>query len=350
MKKIVLCFVVATILVCSHYSAHACTSFAVYSDEVIYAMNFDYYETDIRLVVGDNNGTKAFVMQFKYDNFFTSTVWMNDKGLFGSSQEQHPVEEGISRLGKDELFLVELVYHISEYNTVEEMQGFIEKKRFRQWGNNTIHTLLADIEGNAVIVEVGENGNELVPIIDDFIVMTNFKNSNFRDKQYQEVLGTGGTDRYRKAYKHILENKDNFNLDKAFEGLKMTSNSRATLCSMVFKPEENCIYVALNADFDKLWKISIDDKTIETFRGFEESLKLNIPTNGILASDLVNNNYSNYQPYIEGNSQQRSKDLYLGPPRRRIPFLTYSLFGLLLVLPVSIIVLMKSRRKMKVKA
>jgi len=217
-------------------------------------------------------------------------------------------------------------------------------------GYNTIHTLLADIEGNAVIVEVGENGNELVPIIDDFIVMTNFKNSNFRDKQYQEVLGTGGTDRYRKAYKHILENKDNFNLDKAFEGLKMTSNSRATLCSMVFKPEENCIYVALNADFDKLWKISIDDKTIETFRGFEESLKLNIPTNGILASDLVNNNYSNYQPYIEGNSQQRSKDLYLGPPRRRIPFLTYSLFGLLLVLPVSIIVLMKSRRKMKVKA
>lgn len=285
MKKVLVCLMLT--LVISIAPAYACTSFAVYSEQPLYAMNFDYSPTEIRFYVVEDRekDLSVFAMTFKYGTLYASTVVMNDKGQFGCSQSQYPAETGKSKRSRDEIFSYEILgLHIAEAN-LEEVLSQLEKKRFVHWENVTAHILLADIGGNAAIIEAGADENEIVPIADDFIVMTNFKNSDFRGQPYKQVAGAG-SDRYIKAYKHIVANKDNFSIDAALEGLEKTAQ-RITLCSMVFVPKENNVYFALNRDFSKLWKLSIADKTIETFRGFEEKAKFPIPEEGVLAADLL---------------------------------------------------------------
>ena len=58
--------------------------------------------------------------------------------------------------------------------------------------------------------------------------------------------------------------------------------------------ETNSIYVAVDRDFDKLWKISIMEETAETFKGFESPMKIKIER-GIKLSDLKELTYYNTQ-------------------------------------------------------
>jgi len=304
MKKVLVSFILVTIICIT--PAYACTSFAVYSEQPLYAMNFDYSPTEIRFCVVEDRekDLSVFSMTFKYGYRYASTVVMNNKGQFGCSQMQYPAETGKSARSEDEIFSHEILGLQMKESYLEEVLLQLEKKRFVHWENVTAHVLLADVSGNAAIIEAGADENEIVAITDDFIVMTNFKNSDFRGQSYDRVAGTG-SDRYIKAYDHIVANKDNFSIDAALEGLEKTAQ-RSTLCSMVFAPKENNIYFALNQDFSKLWKLSIDDKTIETFRGFGESAKFPIPEEGVLAADLLKSNAEEDEGADEGADEDAS--------------------------------------------
>lgn len=298
MKKWMMIILVLAVSYCTINPVFSCTSFAVYSEEAVYGMNFDFPETELRFVVEQGNDMNVFFMQFKEGNSYQPTVGMNEKGLFASIQMQYPQITGQNGRGSDELFVPELAGYIGEHNHVKDVLQALERKTLVQLRDLTLHNLLADPEENAVITEVGENGNELLPCSGNFIVMTNFKNSDFKDKPYDKITGTGA-DRYIKVYNYISENMEHFDSDKALEGLKMTVQHKSfpTLSSMVFVPSEKCVYVALHRNFDKLWKISIADKTIETFKGFDINLKYRIPQKGILASDLIHDNYEKVEPY-----------------------------------------------------
>ncbi len=319
MKRLVQYLTVLLILLISLYSGQACTSFAVYTQDVIYGMNFDFPVTEIKLVVNDTNETKSFAMMFKQGDSFLPTISMNDQGLFASTQMQYPSETGKSERSENEFFVSEIQLYMDRFKTVEEVLSYLENKKLVHHNSYTLHNLITDPEGNAAILEVGEDQNEFVKIDDDFIVMTNFKNSDYRNIPHDSVTGVGA-DRYQKVYQHIIDNKENFDINTAFEGLKMTSQGGGgpTLCSMVFKPKENTVYVALSRNFDKIWKIAIEEKTIETFQGFSKNIKLQIPNSGVLASDLINSNFKNYDsPYnkaVEGavnDNQNKSFNILL---------------------------------------
>jgi hypothetical protein len=303
MKKLIIAILFFLLVLTPLNHAYACTCFAVYSDKPIYAMNFDYPETELKFVITEDKETKALFMQFKVGNNFSPTVGMNDKGLFVTTQMQYPQIPGQNSRTKDEIFIPELGDYIQNCKNVQEILQAVENKKFVQLRSLTLHNMLADMEGNAVITEAGDEKNELLPITGNFLVMTNFRNSDYKNKPLNEISGTG-SDRYIKAYQYIDENKEGFHLDKALEGLKMTvqNGSYPTLSSMVFVPEENCVYIALHRDFERLWKIYIQDKTIETFKGFDADMKFYIPDNGIFASDLINNDFTKYKAYEEANT------------------------------------------------
>ncbi len=56
---------------------------------------------------------------------------------------------------------------------------------------------------------------------------------------------------------------------------------------MVFVPGENNIYFALNGSFEKLWRLSLTDKTIYTFKGFAEQQEYPVPKEGLAGSYLL---------------------------------------------------------------
>ena len=298
MKRMISVLIVFAVLAIA-YPAFGCTGFAVYGEHPIYGMNFDYPQTEIRLVAGNDGDISFFAMFLQTaDGGFPPTVGMNGRGLFSSVQMQYPAETGQDSRGEDGVYVSELLDCILEYGTVDDVLLLLDEKRLVQWPDITLHTLLADAEGNALIAEAGEKRNEIIPMTDNFIVMTNFKNSYFRGQPYDRVTGVGA-DRYRAACQYIRENQESFGIDQGFEALSQTiqGGDYPTLCSMVFTPEEQSVYVALHRDFDRIWKISIPDSTIETYRGFEKDMKCYIPEDGVTASDLMDGDLAAYETY-----------------------------------------------------
>lgn len=270
------------------FPALACTSFAVYADKPIYGMNFDYNQVTLRFVV-EREDVSLFALYFEGYR----TVTMNNEGLFMSTQAQYPAMPGGFLRPQHEYLYTYLDLQCQEPDVASVVRNIDGVRLVHYPQGVTLHTLVADADGDAAIIEVGDNENEMVPICGDFIVMTNFKNSDFRDMPYYKVQGTGA-DRYITAYEFIEDNLENFDINLALETLKKTTQP-ITLSSMVFDPQENMVYISIDKDFGKIWKVSITDKTIETYAGFDKKVVSKIPKDGLRASDLLAGNYSNYE-------------------------------------------------------
>ncbi len=278
-------------------SAYACTSFALYGTQIFYGMNFDYFSIPLKFLIESNMGMNIFHLSFLYDqtvddpeykDYFAKTCGINSKGLFCSSQEIEPHIEGHKQAGKSEVHIDDQYETISRYSSVDQIEKNINGKQWIQFIGPSIHNLFADIKGNAIITETDNNENFITHIENEFIVMSNFSNHGLIGKFYKEAVGAGA-DRYITAYDHIMENMNSFSVDKGFELLEKVSlreKDCSTQCSMIFQPQTNHIYIAVYQDFETIWKISLNNRTIETHTGFNKHLQARLGEDGILASDL----------------------------------------------------------------
>jgi len=266
-------------------SLFACTSFAVYFDKPFYGMNFDYDPSvEMKFCIDTIGDLKVFDMRFDLGEFFASTVAMNSNGLFCNLQELYP-EVPPENPGLNEMRIEELFFESANtFRSCEDVRNVLSDYGVVM-GTISLHSLYADMK-EAMVVEVGQNNNEIIEMKRNFAVMTNFPVSEFADKNYQEVHGAGD-DRYKAAYTYLLEHEE-FDLDDGFALLERAvsqSEYYPTRCSLVFDPENTDIYVVLEGNFDKIWKISMENETVETFRGFNGYHVMDIGE-GLTASQL----------------------------------------------------------------
>ena len=264
-----------------------CTSFAVYADETLYGMNFDYPEVEIRFSIQDDNTIKVFWMEFQQGEGFGPTVGMNSEGLFASCQMLFPEREPGTKSNERDVYTWEVfVEALLGFDSVAEVDEFLSERRVIDWVV-TLHDLFADVHGDAMVVEVGDQENVITRTEDDFIVMTNFPNADFADASYAEVDGVGA-DRYKLAYEHILDNMESFDVEKGLEVLEraVSTADYGTLVSMVFDPEKGEVYIVLDRDFTHIWKASIDGATVETYAGYDHFERERLDSQGVFASDL----------------------------------------------------------------
>jgi hypothetical protein len=174
-----------------------------------------------------------------------------------------------------------------EFERVKEVAGYISDKQVVHWRIG-LHDFFADVHGDAMVVEAGDGENVITRIEGDFLVMTNFPNGEFAGDSYKNVRGAGA-DRYRIAYETIADHIATFDVDRGLETLQnaVSSGEYATQTSMVFAPERGEVYIALKQDFDRIWRVSILDGTIETYAGFDNSRKMNLNQVGVSASSLA---------------------------------------------------------------
>ncbi|KAB3531045.1 linear amide C-N hydrolase [Alkaliphilus pronyensis] len=316
MKRFIVLLVVLVIILMSlSCISYACTSFAVYSENSIYGMNFDYPDTEIRLIIYKEEDVKALSMEFKQGDDYLPFAGMNNKGLFVATQLLYPKKPAETKLDEDEIYIGSLGALIGKYEKVEQIEKHIENKKLVNMPI-TIHKLFADKFGDSIIVEVGDNGNEIVKVNDDFAVMSNFSNYTFKDETYKNVSGVGA-DRYKIAYEYIKENFNDFNIETGWEVLKKTSQTSGsfnTQCSMIFDPQNQDIYIVVKRDFEKIWKVSLEKETIEPIKGFENSTEIKMSSNGILLSDLTstssNSESISAKTYSEVKSNDSAKTFY----------------------------------------
>lgn len=287
-KRLLLVFILILI---SITPVNASTSFVTYFQEPIYGFNLDWEEPlDIWLELEDVFGNIILGVSAKYGHTVLPMALMTDKGQFATLQLQYPVSQEVhihhvSDKAPNEIVAAELIVAHMMGLGLDAVLTLLEELRLVHFGEFTFHHLFADQAGNAAIIEVGEEENEIIFSEEQFIVMTNFKNSDFRDVPYYQVTGEGA-DRYIKANELIQAHRDKFDLDATFEVLEATAQG-STVSSLAFLPKANSVYFTLFGDFDKIWKISLDERTIETYRGFADHKKSPIPQVGIFGSDLM---------------------------------------------------------------
>jgi len=284
-KSISITFLMASISLC-------CTGYAVYADKTWYGMNFDYPpESDIRFSVSDSDGCGTFTMQFFNNDRFrwVPTVGMNEHGLFSSLQYQYPMIEGISVPSQDQLYIYQLfIAAINDCYSIDEVKCIIDSVELINLYDLTLHALIADPSGSALIAEAGNSENLVTAITGDWIVMTNFPNADFINTPPAEIRGVGD-ERYRRALSHIEENYNSFGLSEAIGTLEAAVNNHAewgTKASMVFDPLERTVYVGIDGDFQRIWKVSLYEGMIETWSGFVKYRSAPVSGNGITVPEL----------------------------------------------------------------
>ncbi|MCD4775979.1 MAG: linear amide C-N hydrolase [Candidatus Aegiribacteria sp.] len=269
-----------------------CTGYSVYADKVWYGMNFDYPpESDIRFSVSDIDDFRVFTMEF-YDNdmmIWIPTVGMNERGLFSSLQYQCPMIEGSAQQSEGELFLYQLFNTaIDECALVDEVECIIDSVELINLYDLTLHALIADPSGNALIAEAENGENFITRINGNWIVMTNFKIADFANTSLEEIVGVGD-ERYRRALAYIEENYSSFDLSEAIGTLEAAVNRDPVWCtkaSMVFDPLERMVYIVIDGDFQRIWRVSIDEQTIITWSGFPKNRSALVQDNGITVQEL----------------------------------------------------------------
>ena len=270
-------------------SVLACTSFAVYGDRTLYGMNFDYPPNEIRFSIEQHEVGAVFIGSFWMGDQYGRTVGMNEHGLFSSDQMISPLRAPAATLDDGEMYIWNAYYEgLSTCTSVAEVLDMIGERRLVQYPSPALHNLFADPSGDAMVVETGAAENAITRIDGPFLVMTNFHNSDFCDSPLGAIVG-GGADRYRTAHRMIEGSEVTFDIDQAFAVLESTSQpsgSYKTRWSLVADPEALGIYIALERDYDHIWKVSLHERTIETFRGFATQHTLPLDDVGVTGPAL----------------------------------------------------------------
>ncbi|GKX27679.1 hypothetical protein SH1V18_01590 [Vallitalea longa] len=267
-----------------------CTSFACYNNAPIYGMNFDYNDVKLKFNIVNQNNINIFQIMFQIEGEYVPTAGFNSNGIFGAAQVMiSDIETFVE--GNDDLIEPYLVYKKAMENASDIeyiMDNVIGQKRLNYSRQLKGHQLYADEFGQTVIIEPSKSGNTYLISDKKNTVMTNFSNSELINKDINSINGFG-IDRYITATKMLNNIQDKFDYDLAFEVLEKTQLSEGeitTQCSIVIKQDSMDIFLCVRRDFNKIWKISLNDKTIETYRGFKRYKKMVIDQKGVTDIDL----------------------------------------------------------------
>lgn len=288
-KKMIVLVAISFVISAFNISSYACSSFAYYGDKVYYGMNWDYYPNyDATFYISEVNNMKVFTV---FDQDGADFTGMNTEGFFAAQIMVTPTEKfGVLReLQNKTLKRIQMkdLYRESlyKYSKLEQVDDYLRDKRLL-YSTTELHTMFADKFGFAQVIEVGEHENMITKLKDKFLIMSNFTNYYFEDTDYKKIAARG-SDRYIAGYDYMLKNIDNFDLNKGIgmlEAMKCDDMSFHTLCSFLYEPATNSVYIAISRDFSKVWRLSINNGTIETYRGFDEPMK--IAVDSIRLSDL----------------------------------------------------------------
>lgn len=285
MKRAWIGWIALLLITLSASYVNACSGYVVYSNETLYGMNYDDYAgPEMKFTILKEGNTKFFLLYFEQGGIMCTVTGMNNHGCFMSLQMDYP-NSAPGKSTKPSMILPNAVLRYLQNGT---SLAYIEKLVKENYMINppgwSLHSLLADITGRAMILEVGAKDNVVIPNQNNFHVMTNFHNRDFLGKDYRAIQAPSA-DRYKSIYKTILEKMGHFNFDIGFNMLKGAATSD-TQASMLYYPKKGEIYLALHHDYTRIWKISLAKETLETYRGFKTAKKITLDEDGITGTEL----------------------------------------------------------------
>jgi hypothetical protein len=266
-----------------------CTSFAVYSRQPIYGMNFDFPEVELKFDIEPAEAGEVFYLSFLWNGRYRRVAGVNSAGLFAAAQilvAQFEIEPqpGDFPITPYELFAGSL----ETGRQIDDVLNILGNQRLAYTTLRKGHQLYADVNGHTCVIEPGPKSNRIYALSASNTVLTNnlFERQQVRAAAAMQRLGV---DRFQIARQLIDERSANFTIADGFELLRRTLLTRGrftTQCSMVVDPGETAIYLSLKRDFQHLWRIDLTEHILQPVNGALKAPCRPIPAGGLTSADL----------------------------------------------------------------
>ena len=287
MKKKGFVFILVFILFASgsQFIGSACTTFCVNSSQVFYGKNWDFDTSRKGDVVISLNEVAPDLASLNFrlssSGFLCSAI--NSAGFYVTCNEDSGVGgEFDDSYAKNAVDIAALREKSVEFTDISDVKDYIGNKNVTCFGYNE-HVFFADRNGNSCLVETDNKKTYITDGKDGFLVTTNFPLYTLSAPDDLEQVYCY---RYKNAYTEIKNNFETFDLDEAIETLKCSVQPDYTIYSFIYSAKENAVYLFLNQDFEKIWKISFAEKNIIAWRGFEKVVQIALDERGVLFTDL----------------------------------------------------------------
>jgi hypothetical protein len=267
-----------------------CTSFAVYDPKPIYGMNFDFPDVEVSLHLQPGGCGDIFFLAFEWKGKLHRTAGMNACGLFSAAQMliaafdiTHRADEAL--ISPYEVFSRAL----QSGSRVEHVLDILGSRRLAYTSERKGHQLYADRYGSACILEPDREQNWIHCSQQTYAVMTNRPIQKALDRAAENITRLR-VDRDQTARQIIEHHLPDFGIEAGFEVLKETvlvKGRFTTQSSIVCDPLAGEVYLALGRDFQHIWKLNLNKKTVETHAGFETQRQWLLDGQGVTASQLL---------------------------------------------------------------
>ncbi len=264
----------------------ACSGFAVYGEQIIYGMNFDYHlEPEVAFFLEQRADRNVLYGSFQEGSEWYDMVGYNTEGLFVTLQMLEPRDP--KNITSQPLLIPELKYiALLKASTVADVEELIGDRRlFPIPGYFYLHSLYADREGNTLIVESGVEKNHLFRNSKNYEVMTNFYHHDLPTMELKDSP-EGGMDRYITAERIIKTHIQSFQIDNAWQVLKETTQGIHSRVSLLVLPEKNQVLFALSNDFSRIWSIDVEKGLLSSYQGLKDRTEV-LGEEGITVSQLM---------------------------------------------------------------
>lgn len=261
-------------------------SFVVNSQKTYYGFNAGSLNKELRFRYKQQNRQNfLYVDLFENNQFYTIGAY-NSKGIFILIQD-HP-----GSLLQNRLSPTEFENHFSEIlfgaSTIPSLNS--EEFSMNKWIIPNSNLIFADKFGNTISVYSDNDDYQLYENDLPYLGIT----YRYPYDEFNNNLDNSGQNfLYTQLMDEINKTDENFSEEFGLKILTKFQPLNDTLISILISPNDNQVFVSLDKNANEVWRFDINGGTVETYTGFDQNHKANIPKLGITSSDLKILNFSN---------------------------------------------------------
>lgn len=292
MKKSASLFVVLVVTLIVFFPApvQPCTSFADYSAEPVYGLNFDSLDHNLRFMFYKGNGFDLLAFEFFQDDVWGRMAHFTTQGMHNAGLLLYPNRITIPKQAETDEHSMTTAAWMYELDSIDEFRDRINNTRFYDGVPRSHHALYGPEYG--LFFEPAQNGNYIQQSDPGgYLVLTNFEMSKFHGQPPEKVYGVGDS-RYRAAHRSIKAIRESGTMNGA-AAMSVLRDARAdagdmkTRCSMVFLPEEQTLTLTFDRNFEKKFIISLRDRTVTANWPGANPAPAKIGKKGVYKEDLL---------------------------------------------------------------
>ena len=261
-------------------------SFVVNSQKTYYGFNAGTTDQELRFRFAQQNRKNIlFIDLFEENQFFTIGAY-NNEGLFILLQD-HPASLNTNRLTPTQ-FEDHFIDFLIDFARIPEID--FEKFSLNEWIIPNSNIIFADKFGSRLVIHAIDESFQVIENNLPYIGITyQYPFSEFS----KDSNGDNSILLHNQLMDEINKIDENFSEELGIEILSKFQSTNAGISSVLLSPNDNQVFVSLDKDANEVWMFDINGGTVETYTGFDQNHKANIPRLGITTTDLKILNFSN---------------------------------------------------------